>query len=417
MSDEPGKSSHDPYAPFRIAAYRRYAVGGVVTRLGTRLQSVAVGWDVYQRTGEPLALGLVGLVQVIPAILLALPAGWLADTFDRRQVVLLSLLAMTLTSAGLALQAVLGADLWVVYTLLALDAVVGSLGRPARTSLVPRLVPREIFPGAVAWNNSLFQLAGVVGPAVGGFVIAASLPAAYALAAASSLLFAFLLARIPEAAGVADNSEGHATLSTLFDGIHYLRRTRVLLAIISLDMFAVLLGGAVYLLPVFAEDILAVGAQGLGYLHAAPAVGALLTALLLAHLPPLAKAGRALLLSVAGFGVATIVFGLSSSLYLSLAMLLCTGAFDQVSMVVRHTMVQLTTPDAMRGRVSAVNGVFVATSNELGGFESGLVAHWFGPVVSVVSGGIGTLIVVAVTACTSPRLRRFGSLGEIHTRE
>lgn len=419
MSQSPPRAGHDPYAPFRVSAYRRYALGGIVTRLGTRMQSVAVGWDVYQRTGEPLALGLVGLVQVIPAIVLALPAGWLADTFDRRNVVLLSLVGMTLTSAGLALQAVLLADVWVVYTLLALDAIVGSLGRPARSSLVPRLVPREMFPGAVAWNNSMFQLAGVVGPAVGGFVIAASIPAAYALAAVSSLLFAVLLARIPEAAGVADPSsgKGHATLATLFDGIHYLRRTRVLLAILSLDMFAVLLGGAVYLLPVFAEDVLSVGATGLGYLHAAPATGALLMALALAHLPPLAKAGRALLISVAGFGLATIVFGLSTNLYLSLIVLFLTGAFDQVSMVVRHTMVQLTTPDAMRGRVSAVNGVFVSASNELGGFESGLVAHWFGPVIAVVSGGIGTLMVVAVTAWASPQLRRFGSLGEIHTKD
>lgn len=421
MSEPPAQAAHDPYAPFRVPAYRRYAVGGIVTRLGTRMQSVAVGWDVYQRTGEPLALGLVGLVQVIPAIVLALPAGWLADTYDRRNVVLLSLLGMTITSAGLALQAVLLADVWVVYVLLALDAIVGSLGRPARSSLVPRLVPREVFPGAVAWNNSMFQLAGVVGPALGGFVIAASIPAAYALAAASSLLFAVLLARIPEAAGVADpgraSGGGHATLATLFDGIHYLRRTRVLLAILSLDMFAVLLGGAVYLLPVFAEDVLSVGAQGLGYLHAAPATGALLMALALAHLPPLARAGRALLFSVAGFGLATIVFGLSTNLYLSLFVLFLTGAFDQVSMVVRHTMVQLTTPDAMRGRVSAVNGVFVSTSNELGGFESGLVAHWFGPVIAVVSGGIGTLVVVAVTAWASPQLRRFGSLGQIHTKD
>jgi MFS family permease len=417
LSDDIPRAGHDPYAPFRVSAYRRYAVGGIVTRLGTRMQSVAVGWDVYQRTGEPLALGLVGLVQVIPAILLALPAGWLADSFDRRKVVLLSLLGMTLTSAGLALQAVLEADVWVVYTLLTLDAVVGTLGRPARSSLVPRLVPREVFPSAVAWNNSMFQLSGVIGPALGGFVIAASIPAAYALAAISSLLFAALLTRIPEAAGVADNGGGHATLSTLFDGVHYLRRTRVLLAIISLDMFAVLLGGAVFLLPVFAEDILAVGAEGLGYLHAAPAVGALLMALLLAHLPPMAKAGRALLLSVAGFGVATIIFGLSTNLYLSLAVLFLTGAFDQVSMVVRHTMVQLTTPDAMRGRVSAVNGVFVSASNELGGFESGLVAHWFGPIVAVVSGGIGTLLVVAATTWAAPQLRRFGSLGQIHTRQ
>jgi MFS family permease len=409
--------THDPYAPFRLSAYRRYALGGIVTRLGYRLQTVAVGWDVYQRTGEALALGFVGLVQVIPAILLALPGGWLADTYDRRKVVLISLAGTSLASAGLAVQALFEADIWLVYTLLGLDATIVALGRPARTSLVPRLVPREIFPQAVAWNNSLFQLSGVFGATVAGFVIAWSIPWAYTLSALSGLVFLVLLSRIPEARGVADGGSGHATWSTVFEGIRYLQRTRVLLAIISLDLFAVLLGGAVFLLPVFAEEILAVGPEGLGYLHAAPAVGALLMALLLAHLPPLGKAGRALLLSVAGFGVATIVFGLSTNLWLSLAMLFLTGAFDQVSMVVRHTMVQLTTPDAMRGRVSAVNGVFVSASNELGGFESGLVAHWFGPVISVVSGGIGTLVVVAVTAWASPQLRRFGSLGRIHTKE
>jgi MFS family permease len=410
--------NHDPYAPFRIPAYRQFMLGGIITRLGTRMQSVAVGWDVYQRTGEPFALGLVGIAQVIPAVLLALPAGWLADTFDRRNVVLLSLLGMTATSAGLAVMAAAQAPIWVVYGLLMLDSVVGTLGRPARTALVPRIVPRELFPSAVAWNNSMFQLAGVVGPALGGFVIATSIPTAYAIAAATSLIFAVLLLRIPEAAGVADSGAGgYATVSTLFDGVRYLKRTPVLLAIMALDMFAVLLGGAVFLLPVFAEDILAVGAKGLGWLHSAPAVGALITALLLAHLRPLKRGGRALLLAVAGFGAATIVFGLSTSLYLSLAMLFLTGACDQVSMLVRHTMVQLTTPDAMRGRVTAVSGVFISTSNELGGFESGVVAHWFGAVVSVVSGGIGTLLVVAVTAWGSPRLRRYGSLGEIDTRE
>ena len=381
------------------------------------MQSVAVGWDVYQRTGEPLALGFVGLAQVIHAILLALPAGWLADNFDRRKVVLFSLIGMTLASAGLAFQALFDAPIWVVYLLLTLDAIVGSLGRPARTALVPRIVPRHLFPNAVAWNTSMFQLAGVVGPGIGGFVIAASIPAAYAITATTSLIFAILLMRIPEAAGVADGGGGHATLSTVFDGIRYLRRTRVLMAIMALDMFAVLLGGAVFLLPVFAEDILAVGPTGLGYMHAAPAVGALLTALLLAHFRPLSRAGRALLLSVAGFGAVTIVFGLSESYPLSLAMLFLTGAFDQISMLVRHTMVQLTTPDAMRGRVSAVNGVFVSASNELGGFESGLVAHWFGPIVSVVSGGIGTILVVIAAAWASPGLRRYGSLGEINTRE
>ncbi len=411
-----------PYAVFRIASYRDYTLGSLATRIGTRLQSVAMGWDVYQRTGEPLALGLVGLIQVIPAILLALPAGWLADRFDRRRIILLSLAGMTLTSAGLALQSYAGAPIATLYILLFIDAIAGTMGRPARTAILPRIVPRALFPRAVTWNFTLFQLAAVVGPGIGGFVVAWSIPAAYAIAAISSALFAVVVLRLPADCGVPEveaqsQQQGGSTLSTLFDGVRYVWRTRVLLAILSLDMFAVLLGGAVFLLPIFAEDILQVGATGLGWLHAAPAAGALLTALVMTHLPPLPRAGRALLLCVAGFGLATIIFGFSTSLPLSLVMLFFTGAFDQVSMVVRHTMVQLITPDSMRGRVSAVNGVFVSTSNELGGFESGLIAHWFGPVVSVVSGGIGTILVVLATTIASRQLRGFGSLGDIQSQK
>ncbi|MBT5056749.1 MAG: MFS transporter [Gemmatimonadetes bacterium] len=421
MTDAAEPSPDSPYAVFRIASYRDFTLGSLATRVGTRLQSVAMGWDVYQRTGEPLALGLVGLIQVIPAILLALPAGWLADRFDRQRIILLSLAGMTLTSAGLALQSYAEAPIATLYGLLFIDAVAGTMGRPARTAILPRIVPRSLFPRAVTWNMSLFQLAAVIGPGVGGFVVAWSIPAAYAIAAISSALFALVVMRLPAGCGIPEVESGDAgggsSLSTLFDGVRYVWRTRVLLAILSLDMFAVLLGGAVFLLPIFAEDILRVGATGLGWLHAAPAMGALLTALAMTHLPPLPRAGRALLICVGGFGVATIIFGLSTSLPVSLVMLFLTGAFDQVSMVVRHTMVQLITPDAMRGRVSAVNGVFVSTSNELGGFESGLVAHWFGPIVAVVSGGIGTIFVVAVMTVASRQLRGFGSLGDIRTRK
>jgi MFS family permease len=421
VTDAAEPSPDSPYAVFRIASYRDFTLGSLATRVGTRLQSVAMGWDVYQRTGEPLALGLVGLIQVIPAILLALPAGWLADRFDRQRIILLSLAGMTLTSAGLALTAYAEAPIATLYGLLFIDAIAGTMGRPARTAILPRIVPRPLFPRAVTWNMSLFQLAAVIGPGVGGFVVAWSIPAAYGIAAISSALFALVVMRLPAGCGIPEVESGDAgggsSLSTLFDGVRYVWRTRVLLAILSLDMFAVLLGGAVFLLPIFAEDILRVGATGLGWLHAAPAMGALLTALAMTHLPPLPRAGRALLICVGGFGVATIIFGLSTSLPVSLVMLFLTGAFDQVSMVVRHTMVQLITPDAMRGRVSAVNGVFVSTSNELGGFESGLVAHWFGPIVAVVSGGIGTIFVVAVMTVASRQLRGFGSLGDIRTRK
>ncbi len=401
---------HDPYAAFRVSNYRLYAAGSFVTRVTTRVQSMAIGWEMYQRTGQALALGLVGLAIALPTILLALPAGYLADAFNRRRVMVLSLLGTTATSLALAALSYTQGAISLMYGLLVLDSALSTLGNPARRALLPQIVPREVFPNAVTWSNSMGHIASVLGPAVGGFVVMVSLPAAYLISAAGTLGFIFLLARI-EHHGVSGPAEREqASLQMLLGGLHFLWRTRLLLALMSLDMFAVLLGGAVYLLPIFAEDILQVGPQGFGYLRAAPAVGAFCTALLLAYLPPMRRAGRNLLLAVAGFGAATILFGLSNSFWLSLAMLFLTGAFDNVSMVIRHTLVQLITPDPMRGRVSAVNNVFVSASNELGGLESGLVAHGFGPVISVVSGGIGTLVVVLLTALSSPRLRTHGPL-------
>ena len=404
---------HDPYAAFRDPNYRQYISGWFVAMVATRIQNMAIGWEMYQRTGQALALGLVGLAIALPTILLALPAGYLADTFNRRTLLIFSLLGASATSLGLAALSWVQGSISMMYGLLVLDAAVITLGRPARTALLPQIVPREVFPNAVTWNTSLMQITSVLGPAIGGFVVAVSVPAAYVASAAGTLLYAAMLTRL-DVPGIPDReaAKTQASLQTLLAGLHFLRRTRLLLAIMALDMFAVLLGGAVYLLPIFAEDILQVGAQGFGWLRAAPAVGAFCTALALVYLPPMQRAGRNLLLGVAGFGIATIFFGLSTSFWLSLAMLFLTGVFDNISMVIRHTLVQLITPDSMRGRVSAVNYVFVGASNELGGLESGLVAHWFGPVVSVVSGGIGTLVVVLVTAVSSFQLRTHGALSE-----
>jgi hypothetical protein len=275
---------------------------------------------------------------------------------------------------------------------------------------VPQLVPIHVFPNAVMWNTSLMQISGVLGPALGGLVVALYVPGAYVVAAFTSLLFMVLLARLHFQ--VEGTRAGAASFTTLMAGIRFVGNARILLTMISLDLFAVLLGGAVYLLPIFAEDILQVGATGFGWLRAAPAIGAFAMALLLVYMPPMKRAGMGLLLNVAAFGVATIIFGFSQSFWLSFVMLCLTGAFDNVSMVIRQTLQQLLTPDHMRGRVSAVTSVFVGASNELGGLESGLVAQWLGPVFSVVSGGIGTLVVVAVTAWVSPELRNFGALHE-----
>jgi MFS family permease len=411
QSEKAGAATpHDPYGAFRIPAYRAYILGWFIASIGTRVQSIAIGWEMYQRTGEPLSLGLVGLAQALPTMLLALPAGLLADKFSRPLLVRISLFAMTLTSLGLAvLSYTNGSTAW-MYTLLFLDAAAVMIGRPARVALVPQLVPIHVFPNAVMWNTSLMQISGVLGPALGGLVVALYVPGAYVVAAFTSLLFMVLLARLHFQ--VEGTRAGAASFTTLMAGIRFVGNARILLTMISLDLFAVLLGGAVYLLPIFAEDILQVGATGFGWLRAAPAIGAFAMALLLVYMPPMKRAGMGLLLNVAAFGVATIIFGFSQSFWLSFVMLCLTGAFDNVSMVIRQTLQQLLTPDHMRGRVSAVTSVFVGASNELGGLESGLVAQWLGPVFSVVSGGIGTLVVVAVTAWVSPELRNFGALHE-----
>ena len=402
--------SRDPYAAFRIHDYRLYVIGWLVAMIGTRIQSIAIGWEIYQRTGEALSLGLVGLAQALPMMLLALPAGMLADRYERRRLAMISLLGMTATSLALAaFSAKQGPIPW-MYALLALDATAMALGRPARVALLPQLVPAETFPNAVTWNTSLMHLASVGGPALGGFVIAVNLPVAYLIAAASSLWLAFILSRIRFRP--VESQPEPANWPTFLAGLQFVWDKRILFTLMSLDLFAVLLGGAVYLLPIFAEDILQVGATGFGYLRAAPAVGAFCMAFAMIYLPPMKRAGHALLLAVAGFGVATIFFGFSQSFILSWVMLSLTGALDNISMVVRQTLTQLLTPDRMRGRVSAVSSIFIGASNELGGFESGLVAQWFGPVISVVSGGIGTLLVVAGAAALSPQLLRLGALHE-----
>ncbi|MEZ4622097.1 MAG: MFS transporter [Caldilineaceae bacterium] len=265
----------------------------------------------------------------------------------------------------------------------------------------------ESFPNAVTWNTSLMQISGVLGPALGGLIVAINVPSAYVVTALTSLLFMIMLSVFAFALMV---RAGTASVGTLLAGIRFVWNARILLTMISLDLFAVLLGGAVYLLPIYAEDILNVGATGFGWLRAAPAIGAFCMAILMVYMPPMKRAGWGLLLNVAGFGLATIVFGFSKSFWLSFFMLCLTGAFDNVSMVVRQTLQQLLTPDSMRGRVSAVTSVFVGASNELGGMESGLVAQWISPVFSVVSGGIGTILVVLITAFVAPELRNFGAL-------
>jgi MFS family permease len=425
---------HDPYLSLRVPAFRRYLFGSTLLLFGQQMQTAAVAWEVTVRTGEAhaaRALMWVGLVGALPVILLALPAGQLADKVDRKRLTLGMALASAACSVGLTLLSAYQAPLWTMYAVLLAAATVWAVGGPARGSLLPGIVPREAFTNATTWSSSCIQLACMVGPAIAGGVIAVAarhakdfadvreqvrgVPLVYAVDAACGLAFAALLVgvivRPPE------QRKEPASLATLLAGCRFVWENQIILATMTLDLFAVLLGGAVYLLPVYSVSVLHVGAVGFGCMRAAPALGAMTMAVLLAHLPPMQRAGRSLLLAVAGFGVATIVFGVSKWLPLSLAMLFLTGALDNISVVVRWTLVQVLTPDAMRGRVMAVNNVFIGSSNELGGAESGLLASWVGPFWSVVGGGIGTLLVVAATAIVWPQVRRFGSLQDARPAE
>ena len=413
-------TTHDPYSALRVPLFRRFLTASSLVSMGTAAQGLAIGWEIYDRTGQALSLGMVGLVQAIPMLLFTLPAGYLADVFDRRKLMMLSLAGATLSSLALALFSWHEGPVHWMYALLFLDSAFLRLGWPARAAIMPLLVPEEHFENAVKWRTSLMQITGIGGPAVGGFVIAFNLQAAYLLSALSSAAFIGFLTRVR--LPPAPRTHRGDMFGQMAEGLRFVWRQKLLLGAISLDLFAVLLGGAVYLLPIFARDIIDLGPVGLGpeaalgWLRAAPAVGALGMALLIAHLPPIRRAGTMLLGCVAGFGLATIAFGLTTSFWVAMAALALTGAFDNVSMVVRHVISQMSTPNRMRGRVSAVNAVFVGSSNEIGGFESGLVAQLYNPVVSVVSGGVGTLLVVTAWTGLFPSLRRLGRLDELAAR-
>lgn len=411
---------HDPYAAFRLRDFRLYSLGWLFATVAYQMQSAAIGWEVYRWTGSALQLGITGGLQALPLILLALPAGHLADVLDRKRIAAVCAL-LTAICAGLMMWLTWSVDrqsvgtergLGLMYGLVLAGAVVSTFTRPARAALLPQIVPPRVFSNAVTWNTSIFEVSSMAGPAVAGWVIAAwNATAVFGASAALNIAFmaCLLLMRRPAAPGRQAGASGRGDLLA---GIRYVWRTKLILATITLDLFAVLLGGATYLLPVFAR-MLDVGAVGFGWLRAAPAMGALTMALVLAHRPPLRRAGPTLLLAVAGFGAATVVFGLSRWFWLSMLALFLTGALDNISVVVRHTLVQLLTPDSMRGRVSAVNAVFIGASNEIGGLRAGLTAELWGAVASVVLGGCGTIAVVVAAAMIWPQLPRLRSLGAV----
>ncbi len=400
---------HDPYAALRFREYRLFSTGWMTSVIGSQILAAAIGWEIYDRTHDPLLVGWVAGIQFIPLVLLALPGGQLADVLDRRRIITTCAVVTAATSAVLAWLSYRPGSIPWMYAALFCNAASQTLGRPARSALLPHLVPPWAFSNAVTWNSSFFQLSAMVGPALGGFALASHHRLPYLLDAGCSLVFGLVAALLP-ARRVIRDSAARSMWREVGAGLQFVINRPIILATLTLDLFAVLLGGAVYLLPVIAKDVLYVGEIQFGMLRAAEAVGAVTMAMLIAHLPPMKRAGRAMLLAVAGFGVATIVFGLSRNYYLSLAMLFLIGAFDNISVVVRHTLVQVLTPDSMRGRVSAVNNIFIGSSNELGGLESGITAKWWTAPVAIVVGGVGTIVTVLAVALVFPQLRRFGSL-------
>lgn len=402
---------HDPYAALRFRDFRLLIGGRFAAQIGEAMVSVAVGWELYERTGDAFALGLVGLVQVVPVMLLSLPGGYVADRWDRKRVTLISQLVLIACALVLALLSVTQGALPLFYVTLAVIGAARAFNNPAESALTPQMVEPAYYQNAATWNSSVWQLSAITGPAISGGIIALTGGAAsvYAVNALLGcvLVVALLMIRSPQRGQMSDSEP---PMQALRGGIRFLREKPIILSAITLDMFAVLFGGATFLLPVFASDILGVGATGLGIMRSAQSVGALLMALFLARMPPFEHAGRTLLLAVAGFGVATIIFGISTNFWLSLVMLFMLGALDNISVVIRHTLIYTHTPEDMRGRVSAVNSVFLGASNELGGFESGVAAAILGPVGAVVFGGFGTLTVVGMIAWRFPPLRRLRSL-------
>jgi MFS family permease len=408
----------DAYAVLRIADFRRILLSHGASTVAREGQMVVVGWQMYEHTHDPLSLGLIGLSEALPFIGVALLAGHAADRASRRHLALFGNFGMLLSAMALLLFTrfpdVAGSGrVWPIYLVIALSAIARSFTRPAMTALSADIVPRELYASSIAWRSSTWQLAAVLGPALGGLLYGFAGPlAAYAVVTAmfaaslvSVILISYVETRTPASSEMTIGE-------SLRIGLRFLWDQPVVLAAMTLDLFSILFGGAVALLPIFAR-MLRTGPQGLGVLRAAPAIGSVVTGLWLAHRPPFKRAGRMLLVSVALFGLCMIAFALSTSFFLSVFLLMLSGAADNVSVVIRGTLIQMLTPPHLLGRVSSVNQIFIGSSNEIGAFESGVAARLMGTVPSVIFGGTMTLLVVAVTAWRAPWLRKMREIAPL----
>jgi len=404
----------DPYASLRIANFRRVLVSYAMATMAREGQMVVVGWQVYDATHDPLSLGLIGLAEALPFIAVALYAGHLADRVSRRTLAIAGTFVLLLSAIALLIFTVrkdvlVNGRVWPIYLVIFLSGIARSFTRPATTALSADVVPRELFPNSVAWRSSTWQFSAILGPAIGGLLYGfVGVTGAYAIVsvlmavALVGLMFVAVIEKAPERTEMTIGESLRA-------GLRFLWHQPVVLPAMTLDLFSVLFGGATALLPIFAHA-LHVGPEGLGVLRAAPAVGSVIIGLVIAHRPPIKRAGPVLLGCVAMFGVTIILFALSQNFWLSAFLLMLGGVFDNVSVVIRGTLVQTLTPTELLGRVSSVNQIFIGASNEIGAFESGVAARLLGTVPSVIFGGVMTLLVVAITTAVSPSLRKMREL-------
>ncbi len=402
-------SENDRFAAFRHSSYARFFIARFLASFAIQIISVSVGWQMYDETRNTLLLGMIGLVQFLPSLLLLLVTGSVIDRYNRRMIVSLCLVLSAACCAAL-----LGITLAHAFSPLPVFAVLLVFGierafmAPAVQSLAPNLIPEKDLANAIAWNSSSWQTASIVGPVAGGLLYGVGAAIAYSVALAFLVAASMLVLSIPKPQQ--RRSSEQRSWSTVLAGFRFISSEKVVLGAVTLDLFAVLLGGAVALMPVFARDILVLGPWGLGLLRSAPGAGAILVALILAAYPIRHRAGHLMFAGVGLFGAATVVFGLSGNVWLSIAALFVMGGADMVSVYVRETLITLWTPDEVRGRVNAVNMVFVGASNELGEFRAGTMAHLVGAVPAVVIGGLGTLAVSILWATSFPKLRRIDSL-------
>lgn len=405
-------NNKDAYAALKIKDYRRFITAKFLLTIGIQMQSVIVGWQIYELTHDALSLGLIGISEALPFLAITLFAGHIADIVSRKKIMIISNAVYFVCATALLLiatqfhPALASYGVLPIYIIIFITGLARGFMSPAQNAFAAQLVPRELYGNASTWNSMSWQVAEITGPAIGGLVYGfLGVGYAYTIVALLSLtgliLFSFIEKRpLPE------RTKEENIWQSLSTGLKFVFKNQIILSAVSLDMFAVFFGGAVAILPIFADQVLHVGAKGLGFLRAAPAVGAILMSIYQAHYPPFEKAGRNLLIGVAGFGICIILFAVSQNFYLVLFVLMLSGMFDNISVIIRQTIIQLYTPDEMRGRVSSINGIFIGSSNELGSFESGVAAKFLGLIPSVIFGGSMTLAVVGTTTYLAPKLRK-----------